>query len=49
MGMRVEDGGESECCSVMERIGIESKGNIIPPEREQTSAWSLVTREFVEP
>ncbi len=49
MGVRVWEVGESECRAVMARIGIEDSFNIIPPEREQTSDWSLVAREFVEP
>lgn len=49
MGVRVKDAGESECRSVMVRIGVEDLSNITLPEREQTSGWSLVAREFVEP
>jgi hypothetical protein len=47
--MRVWEVGESERCAVMAQIGIESVLNSIPPEREQTSDWSLVARESVEP
>lgn len=49
MRVRVKEAGESERRSVMERIGIEGRSDIIPPERAQTSGWSLVAREFVEP
>ncbi len=44
-GRRVEEEGESERRSVMERIGVEPQSNITPRESEQTSIWSLVTRE----
>ncbi|MDD3500784.1 MAG: hypothetical protein PHS85_10550 [Sulfurovum sp.] len=49
MGVRAWDAGKSECRPVMGRIGIEGRPNIIPPEREQTSGWSLFAREYVEP
>jgi len=49
MGVRAEECGESECRSVMGRIGIEPKGDIIPRENGQTSAGSFFTRKFVEP
>lgn len=47
--MRVEDGGESEGRSVMDRIGVASHDKITPRESGQTSAGSSVTRELVEP
>lgn len=47
-GLRVWEGGGSECLPVMGRIGIASLDNIIPRESEQTSTWSLITREFGE-
>ncbi len=34
-----EEAGGSECRFVMNRIGIEPKGNIIPRESGQTSCW----------
>jgi RNA-directed DNA polymerase len=46
MGLRAREGGGSECLSVMGGIGIAPQGNIIPRESGQTSAWSLITREF---
>lgn len=49
MGVRVKDGGESESWPVMGRIGIEPQGDIILRESGQTSAWSFLTRELVEP
>ena len=49
MGWRVEEGGKSEGRPVMERIGVESTGNITPRESGQTSIWSLITREFEKP
>jgi hypothetical protein len=49
MGMRVKDTGESECRFVMTRIGAEEQSNIALPERVQTSGWSLLAKEFVEP
>jgi len=45
MGLRVKDEGGSERRPVTGRIGVEPAGNIIPPERAQTSLWSSVTRE----
>src|SRR3954453_7014295 len=45
MGRRVRDGGESQCRPVIDRIGVEPQGDITPPEREQTSLGSSVTRE----
>jgi hypothetical protein len=35
--MRVEEGGASEGCSVMEQIGVESEDNSTSRESEQTS------------
>ena len=49
MGMRVWDAGKSECRAVIVRIGVEEISDIIPPEREQTSGWFLLAREFAEP
>lgn len=49
MGVRVKEAGKSECLAVMAGIGVEVSTNITPPEREQTSGWSLFAREFVEP
>jgi RNA-directed DNA polymerase len=46
MGWRVQDGGKSERCSVMEQIGVAPYGNITPRESGQTSTWSLITREL---
>lgn len=46
---RVWDVGKSECRVVITRIGTEEKSDSVPPEREQTSDWSLFAREFVEP
>jgi len=37
MGLRVEEDGESERRSVMERIRVEQRCNITPRESEQTS------------
>ena len=45
-GRRVKEEGASECRSVMERIGIAVRTNIIPRESGQTSLWSSLTREF---
>jgi len=42
----VEDGGKSECHSVIEWIGIVI---LFQSVTMQTSTWSLITREFVEP
>lgn len=47
LGVRVEECGKSECRSVIERIGIELKDDIIPRESGQTSMGSFVTKEFV--
>lgn len=49
MGMRVWDAGKSECRAVIARIGVEEIPNITLPEREQTSGWSLLARDFAEP
>ena len=49
MGVRVWDAGKSESRAVIARIGVEATTNIIPPEREQTSGWSLLARDFAEP
>ena len=46
MGLRVRDRGGSEGRPVMGRIGVEPQGDITPRESGQTSARSLVTREF---
>ncbi len=46
MGLRVRDRGGSEGRPVMERTGVEPQGDITPRESGQTSARSLVTREF---
>lgn len=43
MGRRVEDVGESEGRCVMPRIGVEPSGDIILPERGQTSDGSEST------
>ena len=40
---------KAKAASVMGWIGVEPQGNITPPAMAQTSAWSLVTGEFVEP
>ena len=48
-GLRVEEDGKSEDRSVMERIGVEPKGNITPRESEQTSIGSFITRGFGKP
>lgn len=48
-GVRVWDAGESECRSVMERIGVEAQADMTSRESEQTSGWSLFAREFDEP
>jgi hypothetical protein len=47
MMLRVKEDGESECQSVMEWIGIEAQADIIPHESEQTSIWSLITKDLV--
>ena len=39
MGVRAQEDGESECCTVMEQIGAESQDNITLRESEQTSIW----------
>jgi RNA-directed DNA polymerase len=49
MGLRVWEGGGSECLPVMGGIGAESSDNIAPRESGQTSAWSLITRKFGKP
>ena len=49
MGVRVWEAGKSERRAVIARIGIEEISDIIPPEREQTSGWSLFARDFEEP
>ena len=58
MGLRVREGGRSECFPVMGRIEVESRcfdreqeqtDNIASRASGQTSTWSLVTREFGEP
>src|SRR5262245_62792854 len=45
MSRRVKDEGGSERRPVMGRTGVEPSGDITPPEREQTSLGSSVTRE----
>ena len=45
MRRRVKDEGASEGRPGMGRIGVEPPGDITPPEREQTSLGSSVTRE----
>jgi hypothetical protein len=58
MGLRVEDGGRSECLSVIERIGVEPRGCTVSttnrvhhPTRKRADFLprSLVTRKFGEP
>lgn len=49
LGVRAWEVGESEGRAVIAWIGVEGPPNITPPEREQTSDWSLVAREFGEP
>ncbi len=44
MGRRVEDEGGSECRPVIERIGVEPPGEIIPRESGLTSLGCLRTR-----
>ncbi len=48
-GLRVWEGGGSECLSVMAGIGVELTSDITPRESGQTFTWSLVTRKFGEP
>jgi len=45
IGQRVKEAGESECRSVMERIGIATSSRC---ESRQTSSWSWLTRELTE-
>jgi hypothetical protein len=45
MSQRVQDEGTSQRRPVIGRIGVEPPGDITPPEREQTSLGSSVTRE----
>jgi hypothetical protein len=47
--MRAEECGKSKCSSVMEEIGIEPPGDIIPRESGPTSARSSLTREVGKP
>ena len=47
--VRVREVGESECRAVIARIGAEGRPDIVLPEREQTSDWSLFARKFGEP
>ena len=47
--VRVREVGESECRVVTARIGAEGRPDIVLPEREQTSDWSLFARKFGEP
>jgi hypothetical protein len=49
MGVRVWEGGTSEGHPVMGCIGVESSDKITPHESEQTSTWSLITREAEKP
>jgi len=49
MGLRVWEGGKSECLPVMGRIGVAPSGNITPRESGQTSTWLLVTRKLGKP
>jgi hypothetical protein len=58
MGLRVEDGGRSECLSVIERIGVEPGGCTVSatkrvhhPTRKRADflSRSLVTKTFGEP
>jgi hypothetical protein len=58
MGLRVEDGGKSECLPVMGRIGVEPGGCTVSaakrvhhPTRKRADFLprSLVTRKFGEP
>jgi hypothetical protein len=44
MGRRVKDEGESECRSVIERIGVEPPGEITPRESGPTSLGCLRTK-----
>ena len=44
MGRRVKDEGESQCRSVIERIGVEPPGEITPRESGPTSLGCLRTR-----
>ncbi len=46
MGMRVKDAGESECCSVIERIRVASHDNIIRHASAPTSRASFLTRKL---
>lgn len=47
--VRAWEVGESERRAVMAWIGVEGLPEITPPEREQTSDWSLLARESEEP
>ena len=49
LAVRVKECGESECRSVIERIGVEPQGDITLRESGQTSTWSFSTRELVQP
>ncbi len=49
MGLEVKEDRESESQLVMRRIGLEPIGPITPRESGQTSNWSLITREHIEP
>ena len=49
MGLWVKEEGESECRTVMVRIGAAAQANIAPRESGQTSLWSFVTRAFGKP
>ena len=44
MGRRVKDEGESQCRSVIERRGVEPRGEITPRESGPTSLGCLRTR-----
>jgi hypothetical protein len=45
MGLRLEEGRESEGLPITGRIGAASVDNITLRESGQTSTWSLVTRK----
>ncbi len=47
MGQRVQDGGESEGHSVIERIGVKLGSDITLRESEQTSAGDYSSREHL--
>ena len=49
IGMRVKEGGKSECSFVMKEIEVTSQGNMTSRENGQTSTWSLITRKQGKP